>query len=58
VKWRGYYRTSLELAKSLEDTEALDRWEAYMKDYWDDENYLLEGFRRPTPLSAERRGVL
>jgi transposase InsO family protein len=58
VKWRGYHRTSLEPAKSLEDTEALDRWEAYTKDYRDDENHLPEGFRRPTPSSAERRGVL
>ncbi|EFQ91147.1 hypothetical protein P3342_001712 [Pyrenophora teres f. teres] len=49
VKWKGYHRTTLELAEALGDTAALDRWEAYTRDFRDEEGRLLEGFRRDTP---------
>jgi transposase InsO family protein len=49
VKWKGYHRTTLEPAEALEDTEALDRWEAYTRDFRDDEGRLPGGFRRETP---------
>ena len=49
VKWKGYHRTTLEPAEALGDTAALDRWEAYTRDFRDEEGRLPEGFRRDTP---------
>jgi hypothetical protein len=51
----GYYRTSLELADLLEDTEALDRWETYTRPHRKPDNSLLEGFRR-LPGEGEEGG--
>ena len=56
VKWKGYYQTSLEPAESLEDTEALDRWQTYTRGHRNDNNRLPKGFRRMTPLTAGERG--
>jgi transposase InsO family protein len=56
VKWKGYHRTSLEPSEYLQDSEALDRWEAYTRDFRNDENRLPEGFRRTTPSSAREEG--
>ena len=49
VKWKGYHQTTLELVEILENTEALDRWEEYTREYRDEEGRLPEGFRRDTP---------
>jgi hypothetical protein len=56
VKWKGYHRTSFEPAEALEDTEALDRWESYTKDYRDNNNHLPKGFRRTLPLHIGEKG--
>jgi hypothetical protein len=58
VKWKGYHRTDLQPAELLADTEALDRWEAYTKDYRDNQNRLPEGFRRLTPTSGGEEGSI
>jgi hypothetical protein len=50
VKWKGYHRTTLEPAEALENTEALDRWEEYTKDFRNEEGRLPEEFRRETSL--------
>ena len=49
VKWAGYALTDLQPAELLEETEALDRWEAYTKDVRSEEGRLPEGFRRDNP---------
>jgi len=48
VKWKGYHRTTLEPAEALSNTEAVDRWETYTRDFRDEEGRLPEGFRRET----------
>jgi transposase InsO family protein len=48
VKWKGYHRTTLEPAEALENTEALDRWEANTREFRDEEGRLPVGFRRDT----------
>jgi ribosomal protein L21E len=49
VKWKGYHQTTLEPVEILENTEALDRWEEYTREYRDEAGRLPEGFRRDTP---------
>jgi hypothetical protein len=59
VKWKGYHRTSLEPVENLEDTEALDRWETYTRDYRNSNNSLPDGFRRTTlSTTGEEGGIV
>jgi hypothetical protein len=51
VKWKGFYRTTLEPAELLEDAEAVDRWEAFTEAERDSEGRLLEGFWRGDVVS-------
>ncbi|KAK1912052.1 hypothetical protein P3342_012535 [Pyrenophora teres f. teres] len=56
VKWVGYALTDLQPAELLEETEALDRWEAYTKDARNEEDAYQKAFAE-RPL-REGGGVL
>ena len=49
VKWQGYAQTTWEPAAAFQETEALDRWEAFSTDHRLPDGSLPDQFRRPLP---------
>ena len=57
VKWQGYAQTTWEPEAAFQDTEALDRWEAYSSDHRSPDGTLPAHFRRPLPNDRHSESV-